>query len=126
MNFPLTEDNFKTFAIESYNHSHCLGVDEFKTDFIKLLRINRSIEFYLNDPDKGIAVRLLLNTFISLLNVFDHKALVRMVCFKGKEEHMPVILSVFDFLQILPKSLPETDISKYKYDEDLLAKLEAL
>lgn len=122
----LTQDNLKEFAVEAYINPHCLGIDEFKLDFIKVLRVNRSVEQYIDHKDEGSAVRLLLNTFIGLLNVFDTKSLVRMVCFKSKEEYLPVVMAVFEFLSVLPRSIPEVDLSKYTIDEDLFSKLKAL
>lgn len=126
MSYPITVENFKEFAIDSYTNPQCLGIDEFKADFIKLLRLNRSIESFQSDRDKGMAVRLLLNTFICLANVFEPKSMVRMVMFKARAEHIPVAMSVFEFMNILPLSVPEIDLNKYRRDEDLFSKLRGL
>jgi len=122
----LNNTNLKQFAIDSYTNPHCLGVEEFKSDFIKLLRLGRTIDTFLNDRDHGINVRIMLNTFIMLLNVFDSKALVRIAFFRLTGDQIPVAKTVFRFLNVLPQAIPEINMSEYSEDVDLRFKLEAL
>jgi hypothetical protein len=122
----ITDDNLKQFAIESYIHTHCLSMDEFKSDFVKIIRINRTIELFIKNRDKGSSVRFLLNNFICLLNVFDQKSLIRMLCYRTKDRYMPILITVLDFLSVLPLSVPEKELSNYEFDDDLKMKLKSL
>jgi hypothetical protein len=125
MSYPLTRDTFKTFAVESYANAQCLGVDEFKSDFIKLLRVNRMIEQYVRRKDDPYSVRLILNNFIGLLNVFEHKALVRMVMYRTELCYLPIVAAIFEFLSLMPNTTPETEVDIVP-DPELLERLKSL
>jgi hypothetical protein len=119
----LNDETYKRFTVESYTHDHCLGLDEYKSDVIKLIRVNRLADFYVESGYAQNEGRILLNSIVSLLNVFEHKALVRLIIFKAKKENYSVFASIFEFLSILPKSIPEVDnINKY-VDDKILRKL---
>jgi len=95
----LTSDNFILYAANNYVSPHYIE-DEFFDDLRRFKYIKGSIQkYYLKD---SINDRLVLNNIIMSYNVFNVEACTRMLFFKIKEEHYPVLKTFLVYLNYMP------------------------
>ncbi len=90
-------------AMHSYSNIQCISLDEFNDDLNRIVTIKKAITRYKNGDE--INVRLLLNQFIILFNVFGDTAF-DMIKYKLDESHYTV---AFAFLAAINR-LPETEM----------------
>jgi len=103
---PLSKENFLLYAAKEYNNPQCMGVSEFNDDLKKFMYIKRLLK--RNSRGKELDFRLLINHIVVLHNVFNPKALCRMIYFYCDKDQWPVITSILIYLNVLVKSIPET------------------
>jgi hypothetical protein len=76
----LTEENFLLFAMKYYTNPHCTDITEFHDDLKRIRYIKRLFKKY---EGTGILKdRLILNHLIVLYNMFDSRAMTRMLFLK--------------------------------------------
>jgi hypothetical protein len=81
----LTEENFQMYAMKYYNNPHCAELEEFFDDLKRIRYIKRLFKKY---TEQGILKeRLILNHLVVLYNMFDGKAMTRMLLLKLEEYH---------------------------------------
>jgi hypothetical protein len=80
----LTDDNFNLFAAKYYINHRCINHEEFEEDLKRIRYIKRLLRKYKQTEE--LKVRLVLNHFVILYNVFDAQALTRMLCLKLSDE----------------------------------------
>lgn len=103
--------NFKIYCIKAYQNFQFLDEDEVEKDLstidnLKKLftRFENSIQKQKSYKDTSKLVRIILNTVITLTNIFGNKHTVRILFFKlknNKEE----LKTIFTFLNIMPEFL---------------------
>lgn len=73
----LTKDNYIMFAMRWYSNPHCTDILEFKDDLKRIRYINRL--FYKYKKTGELRERLILNHLVVLYNMFDSRAMTRML-----------------------------------------------
>jgi len=79
----LTEGNFQLFAMKYYTNPHCMDVLEFHDDLKKIRYIKRLFRKYKETGE--LKDRLIINHLIVLYNMFEPRAMTRMLILKLKE-----------------------------------------
>ena len=102
------------YAMQAYDNPFCKGVNEFNDDLMKIKYIKRLLNRF--DKTKDLKERLILNHIILLNNVFGNEACSRILFFKVCPKLHPYLKSFLDYLQILPKTIPEVDLTKIVSD----------
>jgi len=83
----LTSNNFVLYAANHYDNPSCIDQKEFAEDISRIKSINRLFGRY--EKTGELRERLILNHLRILFNVFEHRALVQMLCFKlNKQLHL--------------------------------------
>lgn len=95
----LTEKNVLLYAAKYYDSAHCLDIEDFQEDLNRIKYIKKLFTTY--EQTKQLKVRLILNHFIVLNNVFDNKALVR-ILFLKMPNYSQYFLPFLMLLNILP------------------------
>lgn len=85
--------------MHSYENTQCVSFDEFKDDLYRLITIKKCITKYLDGDE--LNVRLLLNQFIVLFNVFGATAF-DMIKYKLQPNQYPVAFAFLVQLNQLP------------------------
>lgn len=102
-------------AMRAYQNAQCVSLTEFNEDLLRIITIKKTITRYKNGD--SINVRLLLNQFIILTNVFGSSTYY-MVKYKLDECQHSV---AFAFLSVLNR-LPEENVILDQYILEQLKK----
>ena len=94
-----SENEFVTKALHSYENNQCVSLDEFKEDLNRITTIRKCIIKYTDDHE--INVRLVLNHFIVLFNVFGNTAF-ELVKYKIDKIHYPIAFAFLVKINRLP------------------------
>ena len=124
----LTEDNFQIFAMKHYLNPHCTDFLEFHDDLRKIRYIKRLFKKYEETGD--LKERLILNHLVILYNMFDSRAMTRMLFFK-MDEYQHYLKPFLMFLNYWPtdiglvagKKIVDSDIALDKTIVDTLRKI---
>lgn len=111
---PLNDDTFLLYAMKAYDNPACKGMQEFNDDLTRVKYVKRLLNRY--DKRKTLKERLILNHIILLNNVFGNEACSRILFFKVCPKLHPYLKSFLEYLQILPKYIPEVDLNKIVSD----------
>lgn len=109
----LDRDNFILYAMKTYT-STSSGLDDFYEDINRIKYIKRLLIKYKKYND--LKERLILNHIIILQNVFGAEACSRILFFKLHKDLHSYLKSFLEYLQYLPKYIPETDINTINTD----------
>ncbi len=115
---PLSEDTFLLYAIKMYDNPNCKGINEFYEDLNRIKYIKRLFNKY--DTKKTLKERLLLNHIMIINNVFGVEGCARILFFKIEPKYHSYLKTFLDFLQILPKRIPEISIDKIPTDHRII------
>ena len=80
----LTEENFMLFAAKYYENPHCTDLLEFHDDLKRIRYLKRLFKKY--EQTGELKERLILNHLLVLYNVFEHRAMTRILVFKLAEQ----------------------------------------
>lgn len=80
----LTEENFMLFAAKYYENPHCTDLLEFHDDLKRVRYLKRLFKKY--EQTGELKERLILNHLLVLYNVFEHRAMTRILVFKLEEQ----------------------------------------
>ena len=80
----LTEENFMLFAAKYYENPHCTDLLEFHDDLKRIRYLKRLFKKYEQTGD--LKERLILNHLLVLYNVFENRAMTRILVFKLEEQ----------------------------------------
>ena len=80
----LTEENFMLFAAKYYENPHCTDLLEFHDDLKRIRYLKRLFKKY--EQTGELKERLILNHLLVLYNVFEHRAMTRILVFKLEEQ----------------------------------------
>ena len=81
----LTEENFQMFAMKYYANPHCCDIEEFWDDLKRIRYIKRLFKKY--EETGVLKERLILNHLVVLYNMFESKAMTRMLLLKLEDYH---------------------------------------
>ena len=76
----LNEENINLFAAKYYDNPHCEGVEEFYDDLNRIKYLMRLFGKY--HRDKELKERLIINHLVILYNVFEPRALTRILRYR--------------------------------------------
>lgn len=124
MDTRLSEDNFLLYAIKLYDNPSCKGIGEFYEDLNRIKYIKRL--FFKYDSKKLLKDKLLLNHILILNNIFGPEGCSRILFFKIEPKYYSYLKTFLNFLQILPKEIPEIDLSEIPLDHRIETKLKEL
>jgi len=79
----LTEDNFQLFAMKYYNNPHCTDLLEFHDDLKRIRYVKRLFKKYKDTGE--LKERLIINHLVVLYNMFESRAMTRMLFLKLDE-----------------------------------------
>tara|TARA_R100000008_G_C3552249_1_gene151135 strand:+ start:542 stop:922 length:381 start_codon:yes stop_codon:yes gene_type:complete len=106
----LNKNNFMMYAMKMYNNPQCSEMEEFYEDLNRIKYIKRLLGRY---ESKGhLRERLILNHIIILNNVFGSEACCRILFYKIESKFHSHLKSLLSYLQYLPKSINEVDLSE--------------
>jgi hypothetical protein len=111
----LCPNNFVMYAMKMYSNPLCTGIDEFKEDVCRVKYIKRLLIKYKKNGD--LKERLVLNHLIILQNVFGAEACTRILFYKLPRELHSYLKTFLDYLQYLPHSIPEVDLTRIQIDQ---------
>jgi len=111
----LCPNNFVMYAMKMYSNPLCTGIDEFKEDVCRVKYIKRLLIKYKKNGD--LKERLVLNHLIILQNVFGAEACARILFYKLPRELHSYLKTFLDYLQYLPHSIPEVDLTRIQIDQ---------
>lgn len=121
---PLNDETFLMYAMKAYDNPMCKGMQEFNDDLTRVKYVKRLLNRY--DKKRILKERLILNHIILLNNVFGNEACSRILFFKVCPKLHPYLKSFLDYLQILPKRIPEVDLNKIVSDHRVTTILNSL
>jgi len=120
----LTNENFMMFAMKNYTNPQCTNIDEFHEDLNRIKYIKRLLGKY---NKKGIIkTRLILNHIIILNNIFGNEACCRILFHRLEPEFHSAIKTFLEYLNYLPKSIPEAKLQEIPTEHKILIKLEKI
>jgi len=111
---PLNQDNFLMFAMKAYENPSCKGMEEFFEGLERIKYIKRLLNKF--EKKDSLKERLILNHIIILNNVFGAEAAARILFFKLEPEYHSCLKSFLKYLQVLPNTIPELDLSQVPQD----------
>ena len=113
----LTNENWINYAIESINVNGGYDIEEvIMEDFREISFIKRMLNKYRNSGT--LKTRLLLNHLITLFNIFDHRAIAR-ILFLRVGDHHSELKTCFTFLGVMPQDLGIVGGKEKDYFNDL-------
>lgn len=109
----LNSDNFILYSMKMYSGTSS-GLDEFYEDMNRIKYIKRLFIKYKKSHE--LKERLILNHIIILQNVFGAEACTRILFYKINKEFHSYLKSFLEYLQYLPKYIPEVDLDVINTD----------
>jgi hypothetical protein len=97
----LDDSNFFLYAAHHYLNP-CVDQQEFLDDLARIKNLRRLFGRY--DKHSELKERLILNHLMVLYNVFEHKALTRMLVFK-LQDYLPVLKPFLMLLNYWPETV---------------------
>jgi hypothetical protein len=110
----LSPNNFVLYAMKMYSNPVCSGIEEFKEDISRVKYIKRLLLKFKKNNE--LRERLILNHLIILQNVFGAEACSRILFYKLPRELHSYLKTFLLYLNYLPASIPEVDLSKINID----------
>lgn len=119
----LTKDNFAIYATKAFDVSTCSSLDEFNSEMRRIQSGKRAITRWLSGMNN---VRMMLNHFVIMTNVFGALPACRMSFFIADEQHYSTLKTIFLYLGILPDEIPEVNLNQIEPDMKLEKALEEI
>jgi len=110
----LNNNNFLLYAMKMYSNPMCTGIEEFQEDISRIKYIKRLL--YKFKKTGILKTRLILNHIIIMQNMFGVEASVRILFFKTPKELHTFLKSFFEYLNYIPKNIPEVNVENIKSD----------
>jgi hypothetical protein len=121
---PLSDDSFLLYAIKMYDNPNSSGISEFYEDLNRIKYIKRLFNKY--SCKKPLKDRLVLNHILILNNVFGAEACSRILFFKIEPKYHSYLKTFLEYLQILPKKIPEIKIDEIPTDHRIMQNLKEI
>lgn len=107
MNQLLTDDNFITYAMNHYDNTQCLSIDEFNDDLKRFLYLKKLFTRYKNELD--LKENLILNHLVVIYNIWGENA-TNMLFHKIDPEYWEILTTFLVFINRMPEELPQYNI----------------
>jgi hypothetical protein len=95
------DNEYITRAMHAYENIQAISLEEFKEDLFRIVTIKKCITKYQQGEE--LNVRLLLNNFIVLFNVFG-KTTLSLIKYKLELSHYPIAFAFLVKINQLPNS----------------------
>jgi len=118
----LTSDNWLLYATKAYDNPQCHSVEEFNEDLRRFSSIKRLL-LRLSRKDENVNTRMLLNHIITVNNLFGIEAAPRLLFFYCDSQTHPYLKSFLLFLNSIPKTFNDFDLSLVPADSRIINKL---
>lgn len=108
--------SYMSCAMRNYQNPQCVSLDEFNEDLNRIITIKKAITRYKNGEEFNI--RLMLNQFVIIFNVFGASA-YDMLMYKIDKELHPIMLAFVAGLNRLPECeilLDQPTVEKIKME----------
>ena len=116
----MVESEVFNYAIKHYSNPSCKTAEEFTKDYNIAVTIKR----LLNKRAKGedVNLRLVLNCFISMYNVFEPQAANVILYHRMGEDHYSSVKTIGTFLNLMPDDIPmlNIDVRLIEFDQELV------
>lgn len=119
----LTNKNFYLFAAKNYDMSQCVDSAEFLDDLKRIKYIKKLITSFCQG--KELKTRLILNHLVVLNNMFDTKALIRMLILR-MEKNLAEIVPFMMYLNICPNSIDGIRLDEVRLNNSVVKALREL
>ncbi len=120
----INDDNFIFYAASNYLNPKSITIDEFYEDLNHIKYIKRLINRYLNHNE--LKINLIINHLILLYNVFDSRAMTKMLFFKLDDLHYPILKPFLIQLNYLPKNVGNIDTDMIPLNQIVCSALRVL
>lgn len=121
----LDEDNFLVYAVKQYEPSQVFGVAELNQELQRFVWIKKLLRRYNRDTE-DVNLRLMVNHFVILGNIFNAYALNRMLFFYSDHYTWPQVYSILKFLNMINSNIPELESQEVEEDLELTKKLQEI
>lgn len=102
----LTDSNLMMFAVKYYENANCIDILEFQQDLDRIKYIKKLLKRYQTKGD--LKERLILNHLVILYNVFEPRALTRILGLKlGEQLH--ILKPFLEYLGYWPVTIDGVD-----------------
>jgi len=118
----LNEDNYILFAIKHYENPHSVTKEDFFDDLKKFKLIKKIYKKYITD--KKINIKLLINHFLMLYNVFGEAA-TPLLFYKIDSCYWSLVKTTIMYLGRFPE-YPKTEIHNIPVDLEFFELLQKL
>ena len=96
----LDESTYLLYAVKHYTPAGSSSLADFYEDIARIKHINRLVRRYVRTS--VLSERLIMNHLVALYNVFDPRALTRMLAYKLRM-FLDVLKPFLDYLQFWPE-----------------------
>lgn len=117
--FPLNQISIKLYAIAHYSN----GNGTWNEFFSSIKNCNIIYRLISTSYEKEISINSIINSIIKLGNMFQGKALGRILLVQSPKNLRSDIKTYLHFLSRLPNEIPEYDLSDVPLNDTLLKKL---
>jgi hypothetical protein len=102
----ITKDTFTLIAMKAYDNPSCKTLVEFEEDISKFSNLVR-----LCAKEQGaIETYLVLNSVLTLLNIFEPSECIKLMFFKVREEDWYKLKTILVYLGRMPKDIGELGV----------------
>lgn len=108
------------YAVALYQRKNAFW-SEFFADMYRFSTISRML--ILRKTKKTNNIRKILNQLIYLGNIFPDESLARLLFFNTDDEVRSELKTILKYLYRLPEFIPECDLQKIKYSEDIIEEI---
>lgn len=112
------------YASQIYDNPQCISEDEFDEDLNRIKYIKRL--FYRYEKTGELKLRLILNHIIILNNVFGSEGCSRLLFYRIDEKYYSYLKSFLEYLEYLPKTIPELNLETICSDHRVESHLKTL
>lgn len=100
-------ENLFNLAMKHYDNPSCKTIEEFDADYQKFILIKKLLNKKIQNP------RLVLNHIITLFNVFEKEACVRILFQKIDSSRWSDLKTYLVYLNYMVESIPEIGLYDY-------------
>jgi len=118
----LTDEGFLDYAKANYTSTGLKTVAEFTEDINRIIHIKRLMNRLVAGED--VSIRLILNHFVILFNMFDSYAAANMLFYKIEEDKWILLNTFLVYMKYSPSHLPDLGITLTADDVDVATKQE--
>lgn len=116
-NKKLAPSSYMLYAVAVYQRKNAFW-SEFFADMYRFSTVSRML--VLRKTKKTNNIRKIINQLVYLGNIFPSESLARLLFFNSDESVHPEIKTILRYLYRLPDCIPECDLQKIGFSEDII------